>query len=185
MAEANQLLYVTGGRNQIGNLIGDISVFDTVTESWRVVSLVSDDSHQPDPKAKRLLARSNHSLSLFMEKDKQVAYVFAGIRKKAGTDEFVTTNDLLKVTFLSASKTTCKKIRPSGPQPLPRRDHSCIVLKNRYICVFGGRDDNLDIQNLNDLVLYDTQSNEWTCIGQYGFSPSPRFSAALACSTDD
>ena len=45
MAEANQLLYVTGGRNQIGALLGDINVFDIANESWRLTQLVSKETH--------------------------------------------------------------------------------------------------------------------------------------------
>lgn len=61
------------------------------------------------------------------------------------------------------------------------------------LVIFGGRNDNasdLELSSddlssftvLNDLMIYDFEFKNWTCIAQFGFRPSPRWSAALAVS---
>lgn len=70
--------------------------------------------------------------------------------------------------------------------PLPRRDHSSSLMKNgTLLLVYGGRNDNDEsgkFGELSDLIVYDISLNQWSCIGTFGFLPSPRWNAALAVS---
>ena len=66
-----------------------------------------------------------------------------------------------------------------------------MIRDNRYLVIFGGRNDthkDLEAQDtskfsaLNDLLLFDTVQKSWTCFGVYGFRPSPRWNCAMAVS---
>lgn len=89
------------------------------------------------------------------------------------------------------NEATVRRLIPQDSRlPVPRRDHSAAMIKdNRYLLVFGGRNDNhLEMQAddtskfkaFNDLLLFDTVEKRWTCLGVYGFRPSPRWNCALA-----
>jgi hypothetical protein len=55
----------------------------------------------------------------------------------------------LKVTYMT----------PSGKGPIARFGHSACNFKNKYMCIFGGRNDSLfqeyETPILNDIHLYD------------------------------
>lgn len=75
-----------------------------------------------------------------------------------------------------------------GFAPIPRRDHTATLLQNKkYFLVFGGKNDgDRTAERLNqpvaldDLMIFDIEKRNWMCIVTYGFSPSPRWGAALA-----
>jgi len=69
---------------------------------------------------------------------------------------------------------------------MPRRDHTALLIKNgSSLLIYGGKCDQAnqlnrkDLTTLNDLVLLDLNSLEWTCIRTQGFHPSPRWNAAV------
>lgn len=73
-------------------------------------------------------------------------------------------------------------LQPSDQRaPLPRRDHSAqLINNNKQMVVFGGRNDqDLQMREFNDLLIYDIEQNRWTAIAQTGFAPGPRWGAAL------
>ena len=79
-----------------------------------------------------------------------------------------------------------RKVQTEGMQPIPRRDHTALLIKNQsYLLIYGGKCDQAaqlnrkDLMTLDDLMLFDFQTQQWSCISQQGFQPSPRWNAAL------
>mmetsp|Transcript_11516 Transcript_11516/g.8016 ORF Transcript_11516/g.8016 Transcript_11516/m.8016 type:complete len:87 (+) Transcript_11516:771-1031(+) len=73
----------------------------------------------------------------------------------------------------------------SGKPPVARCMHSACGF-NKYLIIHGGRNDDLfpQIGNsaLNDLHLYNIQSNSWTTLAMYGEVPSSRWGHCLVSS---
>lgn len=70
------------------------------------------------------------------------------------------------------------KLEPSGKPPCPRYLHTAQFI-NKYIYIFGGRNDKVykSLKNsaLNDLHLYDVENNKWTTVALYGQIPMSRW----------
>lgn len=78
------------------------------------------------------------------------------------------------------------KIQTEGMQPIPRRDHTALLIKNEsYLLIYGGKCDQAaqlnrrDLTTLDDLMLLELRTHQWTCIKTQGFHPSPRWNAAV------
>lgn len=84
---------------------------------------------------------------------------------------------ILNDTWLFSKKTntwTCLEIVNS---PCFRFNASmCYDFKFENIILFGGQNEN--IQNLNDIWLFSTKNNTWSCL-EISNSPSPRYGASM------
>ena len=45
------MLFVTGGRGQIGNFLTDMQVYDTAKEQWQQTLIINDETFKPDQNA--------------------------------------------------------------------------------------------------------------------------------------
>ena len=99
----------------------------------------------------------------------------------------------------------------AGIKPMPRRDHNALLIRNNeYMLIYGGKNDlafqyrNSDLQNfdslnsqrkvnqcfyeeitsssMDDIMLFNLQSREWTAVAQRGWRPDARWSAGLCYS---
>ena len=63
----------------------------------------------------------------------------------------------------------------AGLRPVPRRDHTALLInKNRFMLLYGGKNDNAFSQNieqkkdaliyLNDILLFDFELKLWTAV---------------------
>ena len=73
-------------------------------------------------------------------------------------------------------------VKPEGRGPVARSQHSATFFKNQLV-IFGGRNDAIfpAIKNvaLNDLHIYDVDSNRWAAIAMYGDMPGSRWGHKL------
>lgn len=73
-------------------------------------------------------------------------------------------------------------VKPEGRGPVARSQHSTAFFKNQLV-IYGGRNDAIfpSIKNvaLNDLHIYDVDSNRWAAIAIYGDIPSSRWGHRL------
>ena len=81
----------------------------------------------------------------------------------------------------SISATICyslKKINPSGRPPAPRYAHAATFI-SKYLVIHGGRNDDFyeSMRNiaLNDLHLYNINSNIWCTVAIFGEVPQSRW----------
>ena len=72
----------------------------------------------------------------------------------------------------------------TGRPPCPRISHGATVLrdwnKHYLLVIYGGRNDSIyrKTQNvaLNDICIYNVNTNEWTALAMYGQMPCSRWS---------
>ena len=73
-------------------------------------------------------------------------------------------------------------VKPGGKPPVARANHQACFF-NKYIAIYGGRNDSLysDYSNtaLNDLSLYNIEKNVWETVAMYGFIPNSRWGASM------
>ena len=159
-----------------------------------------------------------------------ISYAFGGFIQEAD-GRLVPTNDLIEVVTKkltwdglgdqppkpSATLTKLEESQVSlvaekaGVKPMPRRDHSAIMIcNNKYLLVYGGKNDGAykfekaakeaegsltpksaschrDSEQkicLNDLMLFNFETLTWSAIAQQGFIPDGRWSAAITYSED-
>ena len=71
-----------------------------------------------------------------------------------------------------------RKIEADGLPPTPRFLH-CAQHISKYLCIFGGKNDELftKLRNtaLNDLHLYDIELKNWKTVAIYGYLPMSRW----------
>jgi len=114
--------------------------------------------------------------------DYYVSYIFGGIIQEAD-GRFCPTNDLIEVVskqvLLDKSQEIETPIRPSKSttqadevtvnliedegslRPLPRRDHTAVMIKNnQYMLIYGGKNDLAFQYKENDLQNYDNLSSQ-------------------------
>ena len=111
----------------------------------------------------------------------------------------VTNADEVQVTLLADQ---------GGIRPMPRRDHQALLIsKNKYLLIYGGKNDSAFSYNLNevglekaydterlhnyvyneitsasldDIMLFNLEERVWTCVAQRGWRPEARWSSAIA-----
>lgn len=71
---------------------------------------------------------------------------------------------------LDISNSIVSEVVASGPEPGARYGHSCFYWGSQ-IFVYGGFDNNMD--NLNDMYVYDVDANQWTNITTSVTGPLP------------
>jgi hypothetical protein len=47
----------------------------------------------------------------------------------------------------------------TGEPPCPREGHSCALIRNTYMMIYGGLDEN--DKNISDIFLIDLRNNVW------------------------
>ncbi len=79
-----------------------------------------------------------------------------------------------------------ERLKIEGPTP-PRRILQTAVFCNKFIAVFGGRNDRdsgIGSYCMNDLCLLDLDTLRWQMVVVYGFTPSGRWGHAMGAQKD-
>ena len=80
-----------------------------------------------------------------------------------------------------------EKREPEGRPPVPRVLHTACFFNNRYLAIYGGKNESVYkyIHNLglNDICLYDVENNRWEALAMFGSVPSSRWAHTM-CAHD-
>lgn len=64
-----------------------------------------------------------------------------------------------KVNFTRLNRFRWSKVNSSGEPPCPREGHSCTLIRNTYMMIYGGLDEN--DRNISDIFLFDLRNHVW------------------------
>ena len=150
-SEEENSLYLFGGRNDTNNY-GDLWKFDLNSNTWEFIYTTSGPLYRTDA-------------YLFSRKGN--IYLFGGYEETSKTDIYILTNENKweKIDYLSFN------------YPENRSNYSVIYsLKNDYLIIFGGKNEN---GKLNDLWLFDLNTNQWLTYYLGIIKPEKRDNAML------
>ncbi|QDZ23299.1 hypothetical protein HOP50_10g58370 [Chloropicon primus] len=131
-----QALILFGGWSR-QSFLNDMHVYSVANEAWTKVTY-KQNSDVPDK-------RGSHTAVAV----KDQLYVFGGQKEEGPC------NDLWTFSIQTRAWTL---INQQGAVPSPRSGHSCVLVEDRYILLFGGYNGD---KHLSDMYMLDTDSMQW------------------------
>lgn len=107
-------------------------------------------------------------------------YVFGGQNKFSKPTN---TLFLIKLVRTKASlSATMNFVAAKGKPPVPWLSHNALFIENKYLMIYGGRNDYLNQLGdicLNDICLYNIDDNTWISTQIAGFHPGGRWNSSM------